>query len=63
VLGNPEFEKWPLVCGGVSVVMTADGPPLTMTFETACVALQSPPASDVFDSVTTCELPDGELNE
>jgi hypothetical protein len=61
--GRPEFEKWPLVCDGDSVVMTADGPPLTMMFDTPAVELQSAPSADEWLNVTTCELPDGESNE
>jgi hypothetical protein len=61
--GSPALENWPLVCGGFSDVMTADGPPFTITAETASVELQLPPDADVFESVTTCEFPDGESNE
>ena len=61
--GSPALEKWPLFCAGVSDVMTADGPPFTITYETNCVELQSPPEADVCDSVTTWLLPDGESNE
>jgi len=43
--------------------MTADGPPFTITAETASVEVQSPPEADVWLSVTTCSLPDGESKE
>ncbi len=58
-LGNPAFEKWPLVRAGYSVVTTALVPPLTMTYEIVSVDCQSPPVEVPFVMCTTSRLASG----
>ncbi len=57
--GRPSFEKTPWKLGGLNDMMTALGPPLTMTSAMATSESQVPPVADPLVIVTACSFPSG----